>query len=64
MYSFRDEKLGREWIRNLYLVELSTPEIKLDWEHTDYRWISPDEIDNFETTPGLTKDLKKVKLLQ
>ncbi len=63
IYTFKDEKLNRDWIRNLYLVEISNPNIKLNWEHTDYRWISPDEIKDYETTPGFAEDLAKVKSL-
>ena len=28
-------------------------EIHLDWEHTEYRWIHPEEIEAFDTVPHL-----------
>src|SRR5690606_9671322 len=34
-YLFVDEKLDREWIRHLFLVEITSPNIKLSWEHTE-----------------------------
>ncbi len=63
VYTFKDEDLGRDWIRHLCLVEISNPDIKLDWEHTDYKWITPGEAADFQTTPGFAADLEKVKLL-
>ena len=63
IYTFKDEKIDRDWIRNLYVVEISTDNIKLDWEHVDYKWISSEEINNFEITPGLAMDLEKIKNL-
>lgn len=40
------------------LVELKNkPEVKLDWEHTEYRWIEPKKIKKFEIVYGLDKIL-------
>jgi len=61
VYTFKDEKIGRDWIRNLFVVEILNNNIKLDWEHVDYKWIFPEEINNFEITPGLAVDLGKIK---
>ena len=61
IYTYKDAKIGRDWVRYLYVAEISTPNIKLDWEHTDYKWISPEEIKNYETTPGFAEDFAKVK---
>lgn len=63
VYTFNDVKLGRNWIRHLFVVEVSNPRIKLDFEHTDYKWISPEDAMSFETTPGFEQDLLKVKSL-
>lgn len=62
-YTFRDETLGKEWIRHLCIAEVTSPEIRLDWEHTDFRWIHPDEADQFATVPGLARDLQSVRSL-
>ena len=44
-----------------YLFECKHPEkIKLDWEHTEYKWIRPEEISNFETVPKLKEAFEKV----
>jgi ADP-ribose pyrophosphatase YjhB (NUDIX family) len=58
-YLFVDENLDREWIRHMYLVEITNPNIKLSWEHSELVWITSDEAEGYETTPGLKEDLKK-----
>jgi len=34
--------------------------IKIDWEHTEYRWIQPLEIVNYETVPHLKEIVLKI----
>lgn len=54
-YQFTDKIT---WIVHPILVDLKIkPEIKLDWEHTEYRWIKPEELNNFDTVPNLDKTL-------
>lgn len=58
-YKFTHNK--KTW--NVYpaLAELKEkPEIKIDWEHTEYRWIKPEELKNFDTVPELDRGLKNV----
>lgn len=38
-------------------------EPELNPEHTDFEWIEPDDLANFETVDGLKKDLKKVEVI-
>jgi isopentenyldiphosphate isomerase len=60
-YKFKDEKISKTWIIYPVVVELKNePEIKLDWEHTEYKWIKSEELDNFDTVPHLNQSLKKV----
>jgi isopentenyldiphosphate isomerase len=60
-FEFFDEKAGKTWIVHPILAELKNePKIKLDWEHTEYKWIFPHEIKNFNTAPRLEESLKKV----
>ncbi|MEM4160599.1 MAG: NUDIX domain-containing protein [Thermoplasmata archaeon] len=35
-------------------------DVILDWEHTEYVWIAPEEITNFHTVPKLADALRKV----
>lgn len=59
-YLFVDKDLDREWIRHMYLVEITNPNIKLSWEHSEMVWVTPDEAKNYETTPGFSEDLVKI----
>jgi len=60
-YEFTDSKLNKTWIVHPVLAEFKKePEIKLDWEHTEYRWIKPEELKNFEIVPKLEESLKRV----
>ncbi|MCH7568695.1 MAG: NUDIX domain-containing protein [Nanoarchaeota archaeon] len=48
-YELFDEEIDRTWIIFPVLAELSEkPEIKLDREHTEYKWIRPSEIEEFD----------------
>jgi len=35
------------------------PDIKLNWEHTEYRWIKPEELKKFDIVPSLDNSLKR-----
>ena len=49
----------------IYYSDSQSGVIKLDFEHTDWAWVSYDELDNYDTTPGLKKivrmALEKIK---
>jgi 8-oxo-dGTP diphosphatase len=60
VYDFRDEMLDRTWVRHVFVADVRSPRVKLDWEHTECKWVTPDEIEKFDTTPGLKADLQKV----
>lgn len=56
-----DDKIDKTWIICPYLVTLNKKkEIKLDWEHTDYAWIEPRDINNYKTVPGLDNTLNRI----
>jgi len=60
-YEFRDNKIGKTWIIFPVLAEFKNePEVKLDWEHTEYKWIKPEELENFDIVPNLNESLKRV----
>jgi len=60
-YKLKDSKINKTWIVHPVLVELKEkPEIKLDWEHTEFRWIKPEELNNYDFVTDLDKTLKKV----
>jgi 8-oxo-dGTP pyrophosphatase MutT (NUDIX family) len=41
------------WAIHPFLLEAKKTEIILDWEHDEYRWINPNEIENFSCVPKL-----------
>jgi len=58
-YEFADAELGITWIDHPAILELKNkPDIELDWEHTEYRWIKPEELKKFDTVPKLEKTLE------
>ncbi len=60
-FEFIDSDIKKTWIIHPALAHLKEkPHIKLDWEHTEYRWIKPEELINFETVSKLDQTLKKV----
>jgi 8-oxo-dGTP diphosphatase len=57
-----DEKLQVRWIVHPYLFKVVKPEkIRIDWEHQEYKWISPSEINNYETVPQLKEAWEAVE---
>ena len=63
-FTFEDKEIGMIWIIFPVVVELKEmPEIKLDWEHTEYRWIYPKEIKNYDTVSKLEIVYNKVSSL-
>ncbi len=54
-------KTDVKWIVHPYLFHInSRGKIRIDWEHTEYKWIKPQDIDNYETVPMLKEVLKSV----
>lgn len=45
------------WIVHPHLFSTSSTEIRLDWEHDQYRWIKPDDIAEYETVLMLRETL-------
>ena len=61
--SFRaaDKKIKKIWIVFPVLAELKRmKKIKLDWEHTSYKWVKPEEIKRLNTIPNLHKQVSKM----
>lgn len=59
---FTDIKANKTWIICPVLAECKKePDIKLDWEHTEYKWVRTESLKNFDTIPHLAKSLENVK---
>src|SRR3989344_8553514 len=51
-YKFTDKKIKKTWIVNPVMVELKDkPKITLNWEHTEFLWIYPSKIKNYNIVP-------------
>lgn len=52
----RDEALGRHFYIHPFLFHVVTPEdVKIDWEASEFRWIPPSELLQYETVPKLSE---------
>lgn len=48
---------NHEWEIFPFLFEVMNPEITLNWENSEYRWIEASELENYETVPSIDKVL-------
>jgi len=59
-YEVFDSNLKKTWIVHPVLVDLKRkPDVKLDWEHTNYAWILPTELSKYEVVIKLEESLKR-----
>jgi 8-oxo-dGTP pyrophosphatase MutT (NUDIX family) len=64
-YRSYDSKVKKTWIVYPVLVELTKPpNIRLDWEHTRYDWVRPDEVGRFDLLTGQERVLRKALALR
>jgi ADP-ribose pyrophosphatase YjhB (NUDIX family) len=51
------------WIIIPFLISVKSDKVKIDaMEHSEFRWITVDEITNFECVKGIEHDLRAVGL--
>ena len=48
---------NHEWMVFPFLFSVKEPRIKLNWEHSEYKWINVNEISKYQTVPSLDKVL-------
>lgn len=51
---------NHEWEIFPFLFEAKNPNIKLNWENSEYTWITIDELKNYNTVPSLEKVLRNL----
>lgn len=50
-----------DWIIYPFLFYLEKRDgVKIDWEHTEYRWILPSDIEKYDTVPHLKEIVSKI----
>ena len=52
--------VNHQWEVYPFLFSCSNKEIKLNWENSDSRWISINELNNFTTVPSLDRVLSRL----
>ena len=48
---------NHEWEIFPFLFESKNPDVKLNWENSEFKWIKVEELKNYETVPSLDKVL-------
>ena len=60
LFEFTDDILKKTWIVFPAMLLLSKkPNIKLNWEHSEYKWINPNDLKKYHTVPKLEISLEK-----
>jgi len=55
-HKITDTDINKTWIICPVIVELKEkPQIKLDWEHTEFKWIKKEKMTTFDILTGLDK---------
>lgn len=57
---FYDPEEGRRWRVHPFLFRALTSEVTIDWEHDDYAWITPAELDRYPTVPKLRETVHRL----
>ena len=52
-----DRELGILWVVHPHLFKTTSTNVRLDWEHDQYKWIEPEEIANYDTVLMLKETL-------
>ena len=51
---------NHEWEVYPFLFEMEESKIKLNWENSEFKWISAEDISKYETVPNLDKVLSNL----
>ena len=57
-------KYKKTWIVHPVLVQVSTDDIKLDWEAVRHKWIHPKDVKKLKLLPGFNQVLKALSLIK
>jgi 8-oxo-dGTP pyrophosphatase MutT (NUDIX family) len=56
--TFLDAEHDTTWVVHPFLFDDLGVEVELDWEHTEFRWIEPRELDDLDTVASLKRTLE------
>ena len=51
--TFEDPPAGKVWTVHPFLFDDLGVDVHTDWEHTEHRWVTPEELGSLETVPRL-----------
>ena len=63
LFQKADKKKGRNWVIMPFMCEAKSNKISMDHENVEFKWINYEDIKNYDTVPGLEKDLKVLGLI-
>jgi 8-oxo-dGTP pyrophosphatase MutT (NUDIX family) len=49
--------VNHEWLIFPFLFSVKEPRIRLNWENSEFRWVTPSELIKFQTVPSLERVL-------
>jgi ADP-ribose pyrophosphatase YjhB (NUDIX family) len=56
-----DKEKDTVWIIHPFLFTTHESAISVNWENSQYKWVEPDELANFETVPSLSQTFDRVR---
>lgn len=59
-YEVFDESAGKTWIVYPVLAVVESPEVTLDWEHSDFKWIEPSQVEDFDRVYLVEKSINSL----
>lgn len=62
-FRYYDKEIDKIWIINPLLFKTESSKVKLDWEHTDYKWIKPTEIKRYKPSKSVVIGLRTLGLI-
>lgn len=58
---FDDPSVGRRWLVHPFRFAVLNPErIRIDWEHVEFRWIDPAELNGYDLVPRMEESWRRV----
>ncbi len=51
---------GEYWMTVCYIAAVESPEVKLSFEHSEYKWVTPSEFLELKTSPRIKQFLTKL----
>ncbi|CCG81848.1 Translation initiation factor eIF-2B subunit family protein [Taphrina deformans PYCC 5710] len=49
-----------DWVVTPFMWNLTSGDVAIDWEHTEYKWILPEKLGSYELVPDLIKTYQHV----